>query len=162
MGLLPFLFFPLEIYLFFRVAGTMGFFAALLIYWAPCLLGTFILRLQSRTAMAQMQEKLKRGESSVGVLGLGANFFAGLLLLLPFLSTRVLALVLLLPGTRQLTLFLARAWIIKKLANGTFVFAGRGFPGGPYNAPVERDATVIDVEAVEIMPGELSAPKKPE
>lgn len=176
MALLPLLFIPFEIVLFFRVAGAFGFFMALVMYWAPCLLGALLIRFQSRSAMARMQERLARGESSVGVLGMGANFFAGLMLLLPFFTTRVLALVLLLPGARQLALFAARAWILKKMTNGTFVFAGRGFPGagagsagpfpgGPFgNRPfggmddgprVERDATVIDVEAVQIAPKKI-------
>lgn len=186
MGLLPFLFIPFEIVLFFRISGAFGFFAALAMYWLPCILGMLLIQFQSRTAMLQMQERLKRGERSAGVLGMGANFFAGLMLLLPFFTTRVIALALLLPGVRQLVLLVARGWLMKKLANGSFVFMGRGMPGaqgggpggnfgggrGPFGGAgafgddfgprVERDATVIDVEAVQLNGGELGAPKNTE
>lgn len=154
----------LEIAAFCLFCSHYGFGTVFLAYLAPSFLGAIVIAFQSRTAFFSLQTRLAEGrEPGPQVLNTAAGFIAGLLLIVPFLATRVLGVLLLLPGTRQLLLFMVQAWIFKRFAGTIFRNAGAG-PG--FNASfrtfrydgqgfaeetrVERDAEVIDVTPLEI------------
>jgi UPF0716 protein FxsA len=173
MIFLPLPFLLAEFFLFLWLSGIYGFFPVLGAYVAPSFLGLFILSFQSRTALNNLQQQVQRGrDPGSQAIAAFAKFAAGILFVVPFFSTRILGLILLLPGTRQLLLFVAQSWITKKMKQAKFrVFTNvRGAPGGFYAGPdfrgtdfgrpgfsgeaqrPERDVTVIDVMPIEIEP----------
>ena len=169
---LPFLIF--EMICFFWVVSQWGFLTSLGIYFLPSFLGILLLSLQSRAGLAGLQQSLAQGkEPGHQILAAAANFVAGLFLLIPTLSTRVVAILLLLPGVRQIVLFILQIWMTRKMFRGAAQafganpffraefraggnpWANSGFEEG--RPRMERDATVIDVEPLEI---EHSEPKR--
>ena len=78
------------------------------------------------------------------VFRLAAGFFGSVLLLVPSLICRAVALLLLFPPTRFLLFFLAKGWLAKKMAAGSFKVFSSHHPEDRF----ERDAKVIDIEAI--------------
>ncbi|WP_413558856.1 FxsA family protein [Bdellovibrio sp. HCB209] len=141
-----------EIVIFFTGVRFFGFFNTMLIYFLPCLLGFLIVNTVGRMAMMTLQSTVARGQLPASkLLHSGAIFISGLALLVPSFFTRVIALVLLLPGLRHLAVWRFKLYMAKKMASGSarvfnfgagpFGFGGFGgmgggpMPGGPGAGP---------------------------
>lgn len=102
--LLLFLLFPvLELFVFVKVSGAIGFFPALLLVILGSMLGVFVLRIAGLATALRARESLNRGELPAQTMleGLMLALGGGLLILPGFISD-VLGLVMLLPFTRRL------------------------------------------------------------
>ena len=147
---LPFPLMLLEIFLFFLFASRIGFFNTLGLYFLPTFIGLLLLSVQSRTGLLKVQQIIAQGGKPGGkILGTAANFMAAPFLVIPSMTTRVVAILLLVPGVRQIFLLVIQAWLTRKIATGAARMSRGGFGMGE-GPRVERDATVIDVEPLEI------------
>jgi len=102
--LLLFLIFPvLELYVFFKVSSSIGFFPALLLIFAGSALGVLVLRVAGLATALRARESLQRGELPAEDMfhGLMMALGGGLLLIPGFISD-VLGLVMLLPFVRRI------------------------------------------------------------
>ena len=161
---LPFPVFLFEIVVFFLLVSRFGFLNIFGLYLLPCLLGFIVLAFQSRVALLNLQRALMEGKQPAKrLLATAANFLAGVLLLVPTFTTRVFALVLLVPGLRQMALAGLQAWIARQIARGTTrVFGSAVFrssvrtDGFDRRTHQERDAEVIDVTPLEVEHSESS------
>lgn len=170
-AVLPFPFVFCEVFLFMWFVSKFGFLQTLAGYWLPSILGFLIVSFQSRTAMMQLQRQMGMGQKpGFQALNMAAKFLSGILIIAPFFSTRVVGILLLLPGFRHLLILTFKTWILSKIQGGAFRvfraggpgFPGGGFPGGGFPPPrggrpaddegprVERDAVVIDVTPLEV------------
>lgn len=128
--------FPLviaEIIIFFLAVDRWGFLKTLGFYLLPCLLGFFIVATVGRLAIMTLQSAVMRGQLPASrILHSGAIFLSGLLFLIPSFSSRVLGLILFLPGLRHLAVWKFKAFVAKKIAKGAsgFSFGGAGGPFG--------------------------------
>ena len=102
--LLLFLLFPvLELFVFVKVSGAIGFFPALLLIIVGSMLGVLVLRVAGLATALRARESLNRGELPAQTMLEGLMMaLAGGLLILPGFISDVLGLVLLLPFTRKL------------------------------------------------------------
>lgn len=102
--LLLFLVFPiLELYVFFKVSSSIGFFPALLLIFAGSALGILVVRVAGLATALRTRDSLQRGEMPAEDMfhGLMLALGGGLLLIPGFISD-VFGLVLLLPFVRRL------------------------------------------------------------
>lgn len=177
---LPYLLAELALFAFF--ASRFGFGPTFLAYALPSVLGFVLLTFQSRSALFTLQSRLAQGDRpGLKVMSTGAKVLGAILLIVPLFSTRVVGVLLTLPGTRHLMIFLFQAWIFRRFAAGfrgfgagagpgpggfrgsfrTFHFDGQGFREAGFEAEerVEREAQVVDVTPLEI---EHSTPRSPD
>ena len=165
MILVPFPFFLAEILIFFATVSWLGFWNALLVYFAPCLLGLFIVSVWGRVALMSVQMSMAQGKVPAGkILHSGAIFISGICFLVPSFFLRIIGLCLFLPGLRHLLLWKFKAQMLQKMAQGgaSFNFNGFRFGGGfsgpnPFQdtpeGPFEREvqsADVLDVQPLKI------------
>lgn len=168
-----------EFVIFFAFVQNYGFLNTLGFYLLPCLLGIFIVSTIGRMAMMTLQGTMSQGKlPGTKILHTGAIFISGLMFLVPSFFTRVIGLVLFLPGLRHLAVWRFKIFMAQKIAKGgasAFSFGGNGFgfstgfgrggfganggfgPGGfnPGNDQVEeRDVTAsnaqIDVTPIKV------------
>ena len=153
MKKLIFLFIFLELYLGIYFTRLFGFWVTLLIYFVPTFFGMPLVILQNKVSWSRFMTQM----SSYKILDqslfrLAAGFFGSVLLLVPSLICRAIALLLLFPPTRFLLFFLAKGWLAKKMAAGSFkVFSKANAFSFDTSHPedrFERDAKVIDIEAI--------------
>lgn len=153
----------IEIYIFSLFVDYYGFWSSLLIYFVPSVLGLMIISLYGRASMMSLQLKLSKGEPPTGaLLNTAAIFIGGLMLIPPSMVLRSFALILLLPGVRHLFLFIAKTFFLVKILSklktnqfGNGFFYMGSFGSGDYyqnqqNQTTEREASVIDIEAIEV------------
>lgn len=102
--LLLFLIFPiLELYVFFKVSSSIGFFPALLLIFAGSALGVLVVRVAGLATALRARESLQRGVFPAEDMFHGLMLaLAGGLLLIPGFISDVVGLVLLLPFVRRL------------------------------------------------------------
>ena len=102
--LLLFVLFPvLELFVFVKVSGAIGFFPALLLVILGSMLGVFVLRIAGLATALRARESLNRGELPAQTMLEGLMLaLAGGLLILPGFVTDVLGLIMLLPISRRL------------------------------------------------------------
>lgn len=142
---IPFPLILLEIFIFWFVVGKIGFLYTLLYYFAPCLLGFFIVATWGRVALVSIQMSFARGEvPGPKILHAGAIFVAGLCLLVPSAITRVIAIGLLLPGLRHLILWKLKGNLVQKMAQGSASFNFSGFKFGAGPSPFGRETSYTD------------------
>lgn len=160
---LPFPLLLIEIGIFLLCSSKFGFGTTLLWYWLPTFLLMPLAAFFGRTSFFALQMRVLRGEPpGKEMLNLALRSVGFGFVVLPFVSSRLLGVLLLFPPTRFMILVAAQSWLSKKmsqLANQTtfrtFSFGpggfqtGGGFPQneGPHE---ERDAQVIDVTPLEI------------
>ncbi|EJL02003.1 MULTISPECIES: FxsA family protein [Pseudomonas] len=147
--LLLFLLFPvLELFVFVKISGAIGFFPALLLVILGTMLGVFVLRIAGLATALRARESLSRGELPAQTMleGLMLALGGGLLILPGFISD-VVGLVLLLPFTRRLLANKMRQRA-EEQAMRQRAFADDLQPrGGPApREPVGRDPQVIEGE----------------
>jgi UPF0716 protein FxsA len=102
--LLLFVLFPvLELFVFVKVAGAIGFFPALLLIILGSMFGVFVLRVAGLATALRARESLNRGELPAQTMLEGLMLaLAGGLLILPGFISDVIGLIMLLPISRRL------------------------------------------------------------
>lgn len=147
--LLLFLLFPvLELFVFVKVAGSIGFFPALLLIILGSMFGVFVLRVAGLATALRARESLNRGELPAQTMLEGLMLaLAGGLLILPGFISDVVGLVLLLPFSRRLVANKMRQRA-EEQAMRQRVFADDLQPrGGPApRQPLGREGDVIEGE----------------
>lgn len=158
MPVLLFLLFPVaEIYVFIKTCQMYSFADAFMMLFSAGVLGILIMYMQGRSVIMAVQKSFARGEvPGSSVMHSGLVFLGGFFLFVPGFLSDVIGICLILPGVRHLIVLYMRVMMAKGLARGSFkVFStfGNGFgAAGGFSArqnPVERDAQVVDVEALE-------------
>lgn len=109
--LLLLLVFPvLELFVFVKVAGAIGFFPALLLIIAGSALGVLVMRVAGLATALRARESMQRGELPADEMFQGLMLaVGGGLLLLPGFISDVIGLICLLPVTRHLAVRKLRA-----------------------------------------------------
>lgn len=169
MGLLLFIYPFAEIYAWYKFIELYSFWDAVLVVFTGGVLGLFIMMIQGRIALFEVQSSLAKGEVPASkALHRGLIMFGGLLIMLPGLLSKIAGTLLVLPGFRHLLALYLKVVLAAKIAQGAFrVFTagasnmggmggfsahfGKGFPGPEMpseDAPAERD--VIEVTPQEI------------
>lgn len=127
MLMIPLPWFILEIVIFFLAVQQWGFLNTLGLYLLPCLLGFFIVSTVGRLALVTLQSTVMRGQlPGTAILHSGAIFLAGLLFLVPSFFTRVIGVILILPGLRHLAIWRFKLYLAQQIAKGSarFNFSG--------------------------------------
>jgi UPF0716 protein FxsA len=145
-----------ELYVIIQVGQQIGALWTIALLIADSILGSMLLRSQSRSAWRRFNEQLAAGRAPGREVADGAMIiFGGALLLTPGFISDIFGLLLLLPPTRALL----RRWIVRR-AVGRVTFGTFGAPhsvhgtGRPADPRARHD---YDVEgtATEREPGEL-------
>lgn len=130
MLMIPLPLFIAEVFIFFSAVQHFGFLNTVGLYIAPCVLGFLIVSMVGRLAMMNLQGSLGSGQLPANkLLHSGAIFLSGLLFLIPSFSTRLVGLILLLPGLRHLAVWRFKISMAKKMAAGA---QGFNFSSGPF------------------------------
>ena len=146
MALLLLLLLPvLEIYVLVKVGSRIGVINTIFALVAIGVIGAGLAKAQGRYIFNKLQTSLAKGETPANQVLHGILIFlAGVLFLIPGFVSDIVALVLVLPGTRHLVV----AWMRKKMATqmsaggfrvftaGSFGTGGfGGFGRGPFGPP---------------------------
>lgn len=139
----------IEIGLFIEVGGWLGLWPTIGIVILTAVTGSFLMRTQGLSTLAELKGKMGRGEDPSALLAHGALILvAGILLLTPGFFTDAVGLSLLLPPVR--------AAVISRLAGRVAVMAVRtGGAGGGFRAgPGPAGGGVVDGEYEDVTPGQ--------
>ena len=138
--LLLFVLFPvLELFVFVKVSGAIGFFPALLLVILGSMLGVFVLRIAGLATALRARESLNRGELPAQTMLEGLMLaLAGGLLILPGFVTDVLGLIMLLPISRRL--------LANKMRQRAFADDLQPRGGPAPQQPLGREPNVIEGE----------------
>lgn len=172
MGLL-FLAFPvLEIWSWFFVGGRIGFANTMFAFIAAGVLGFGLIRTQGAFLLTNFQASLAKGElPAERILSAIVVFVAGALFIVPGFFSDLIALILVVPGTRHLAVGAVRKSLKKKMQNGSFRMAsfgnfggfGAGFKSGPNSTQpgdfqnafrdvtpkeIRKSADIIDIKPI--------------
>lgn len=171
MPFLLFLIYPLaELYTYYVFAVRYSFSEALLITLTSGLLGLFLMLVQGRAVLIELQSLLVQQKlPSKNLLHRGVLMFSGFCFFIPGLLNDVVGILCILPGIRHMVVFLVLGKLSKAMARGAvfknvFVFSGGMNPGGmgrgghsAGHGPgfgrgprEERDATVVDITPKEV------------
>lgn len=159
MGWLLFLYPFAEIYAYMSFIDAYGFWDAVGVVLLGGFAGLMIMTSVGRSALFSLQADIAQGKNpSNRILNQLAILLGGLLIFIPGLISKVLGLLLVLPGTRHILLLFFRGFLLKQFTSGRIrVFNGGAGFGGGFSRPqgfdhgdiegmrVERDAQVIDV-----------------
>ncbi|MGZ3745889.1 MAG: FxsA family protein, partial [Pseudobdellovibrionaceae bacterium] len=146
MFFIPFPLVLIEILIFSTFVHFYNFWDVFLCYLLPSFLGVMLFSMMGRNMMMFLQGGLAPGEMPGDkMLHRGAILLGSILLIIPLFLTRVLALFLILPILRHLSIFIFKTFLFKRLAKSQFSFIrfGRGagnFGGrsqGPF--PFEKE-----------------------
>ncbi len=184
MLMLPLPLFVAELLIFIMAVKSWGFLDTLGMYLMPSLLGFVILSLVKRVGFAQLQMSMMSGQKpEKSLLHSGAIFIGAILLIVPSFFTRVLAVILILPGLRHLMIWRFEKGLQKRMqsgAQGGFSFGGPfGFGGGAAGsgggftyyqyrskntgegfAQDSAQERVIDAEVLDVTPLEITHSEK--
>jgi UPF0716 protein FxsA len=166
----------IEVLIFATFVHFYNFWDVFLCYLLPSFLGTVMFSLMGRSMMLSLQGGFSGGHMPGDkMLHRGAILVGSILLIIPMFLSRVLALLLILPIFRHISIFIFKTFIFKRLAKSQFSFIrfgggpggfGRGPQGSTFSFEQEvrneRDAEVVDVTPIEITHTkiEAEAPKK--
>ena len=123
----------LEIAIFIKVAGAIGWIAAILLTIATAIVGSSLMRIQGFKAMNRFLAGAESGELPVAAVidGMGI-FMAGVLLVMPGFVSDVIGLALFIPPLRRwLTLWMFRHLLQQPVYRG-------GWRPGPGPGPTDR------------------------
>lgn len=115
----------LEIWLLFRVGDSIGLVNTLFYLVACAVIGIGLMRSQL-TFLASTQNLLSQQDPGKKVLHSILVFVAGLLFIFPGYISSVLALLLVLPGTRHLAAVVLKKQLARMMQNGSMHFASFG------------------------------------
>jgi UPF0716 protein FxsA len=166
-------FFPLsiifiEILAFIFAVENLGFLRTLGFYFAPCLLGFLIISIVGRLSILQLQAAVLGGrDPGTQILHSGAIFLSGLFFLIPSFLSRVLGLVLLLPGFRHLLIWKFKKSFLKQISQSRFFRFGAGSASGGFGyyefrpgaadlRPGHGDREMRDAEVLDVTPISIS------
>lgn len=150
----------LEIYLLIRFAQIFSFWDVLFFVISTAGLGFLIMSMFGKALLMEAQRSFSGGRiPDRKVLHRVLIFFGGVLIFLPGVLSDIMGLLFILPGTRHLIVLYLRWYLSRAMARGTFQFfkadgggfsfgAGFGMNSG-FERPQERDAQVIEIEALE-------------
>ena len=106
-----------ELYLFFKVAGWIGFLPMVLLAVATSMLGVGLLRMQGMALQHQLSLALARGELPASTLvEAGSGWISAVLLIIPGFFTDTLGFLCLIPAVRQV---LVRQFLSKLVSPDT-------------------------------------------
>jgi UPF0716 protein FxsA len=149
-----------EIYLLIRFAQIFSFWDVLFFIVSTGGLGILIMSMFGKALLMEAQKSFSGGRVPDGkVLHRVLIFLGGVLIFLPGVLSDLVGLLMILPGTRHLMVWYLRWYLARAMTRGTFRFfqaGSRGFSFGAgfnmrqdFEAPQERDAEVIEIEALE-------------
>jgi UPF0716 protein FxsA len=157
----------LEIAIFIKVAGAIGWIGAILLTIATSVAGSWLMRIQGFKAMNRFLASAESGELPVATVidGMGI-FMAGMLLVLPGFVSDAIGLALFIPPLRRrLTLWVFRRLLHQPAQRG-------GWRPGPRQGPADRGGprtggggsgfrsdNVVDAEFESVAP-ERKAPER--
>lgn len=147
--LLPFVLLPIiEIALFIIVGGAIGVLPTLALVVLSAVAGSWLMRRQGMSAMADMQRAMTEARNPADPLAHGALILlAGMLLILPGFFTDALGVLLLIPPARRLLITrMSRRIRVQTAGFGASYGPGYGGPSrGPHGGPViDADYSVVD------------------
>ncbi|MDG0815257.1 FxsA family protein [Bdellovibrio svalbardensis] len=131
--IIPFPFIIAEVVIFFLGVNQWGFFNTLGLYLLPCILGFIIVSTVGRMAIMTLQSTVTQGQLPANkILHSGAIFLSGIFFLIPSFFTRIIGVILLLPGLRHLAVWRFKLFMAKQIKKGaaSFNFGGNGFGFG--------------------------------
>jgi UPF0716 protein FxsA len=162
MFFIPFPFVIAELVIFVMAVQRWGFFNTLGLYLLPCLLGLFIVTTIGRVAVLSMQTSMMKGQlPGAKLLHTAAIFLSGLLFLIPSFFTRVLGVVLSLPGLRHLAVWRFKGYLAKQMSRGagSFTFGaggpfgfGAGSAGFRYYEEAAQEREVREANVLDVTP----------
>jgi UPF0716 protein FxsA len=180
MFFLPLPFVLAEVLIFTTWTHFYDFWDVFFAYMIPSFLGALMLASFGRNLMVTMQTAMVPGQMpGNAVLHQAARLAGAIALMVPLFLTRVLAVFLILPGLRHLSILFFKKVLFKKLAQSgkfSFVnFGGAGFGGqgfGQQQRPphssdgmgserYERDATVVDITPIQVTHHQNKSSDKP-
>ena len=133
-----------EVFVFIEVGRAIGWLAAVVLLVGTSVLGTRLVRTQSRSAIERVSLAVseRRAPARAAIDG-GLGFLGGVLLAIPGFVTDALGALLVLTPTRSL----ARRWISRRYAGRAMRFVAMAvrFPSsGAARRPADVDSTAID------------------
>jgi UPF0716 protein FxsA len=149
MFFLPLPYIILEILAFTTWLHFYDFWDVFLIYIAPSFLGLMLFSMTGKSLMTSLQGGFQQQPGQLpgdGVLQKGAVLLGSLGLIIPLFFTRIVAVFLIVPGLRHLSIFVFKTYIFKRLSKNAFSFV-KYERHGPRQ---ERDAEVVNVTPIEI------------
>jgi UPF0716 protein FxsA len=116
----------LEIFTIIQVGQVIGGWPTFFLIVGLSFLGAYLVKVQGRRTLRQIQRDLTSGVMPGDALLDGACLLVGgTLLLTPGFLTDALGLFLLLPGMRQVVKRLIKLWLVKKLRSGNWTIYRR-------------------------------------
>jgi UPF0716 protein FxsA len=136
--------FGLEVFVFVEVGRAIGWLPAVVLLLGTSVLGTWLLRIQGRSAIERVSLALSEHRAPARAAIDGALGSLGcVLLVVPGFVTDALGVLLLFPLTRKLT----RRWISRHYAGRMMSFvaaAGRFAPSDRDQRPADVESTAVD------------------
>ncbi len=142
-----------ELFLLLRIGGYAGFWPTLAMVIATGFVGAWLARSEGRRVLRGWGDALANGQvPEQGLLDGLLVLVAGVLLVTPGVLTDVVAILLLVPFTRAIARKRIRAWVERRIADGSIRMAvgglgrrpaGSGTPGTP-SAPGTVRGRVIE------------------
>ncbi len=157
-----------EILVFTTFVHFFDFWDVFLAYLLPSFFGAVLFSLTGRSMMMAVQGGMMQGQLPADrVLHKGALLLGSILLIIPTFLSRVLAVLLIVPIFRHISVYIFKNFIFKRMKNSSFSFAQfGGFQQGPrhqrYQGPfpfAEGPRQERDVDAVDITPLEITHTK---
>ncbi len=161
MFFIPFPIVLIEVLIFSSFVYFYDFWTVLGYYLLPSPLGIVLFSMMGKSIVMSLQGAFNQGQiPGDKILHRGAILVGSVLLIIPMFLSRVLALLLILPIFRHISIFIFKTFIFKRLASSRFSFVR--FNGGSGGSRGERDAEVVDITPIEITHNkiETEAPKK--
>lgn len=173
----------IEILVFTTFVHFFDFWDVFLAYLLPSFLGAVLFSLTGRSMLMSLQGGMAQGQLPADrVLHKGAILLGSIMLIVPMFLSRVLAVFLILPIFRHVSIYIFKNFIFKRMKNSPFSFVqfggfpggaggaggfgGGGFQQGPryqrYQGPFpfeEEPRQERDVDAVDITPLEITHTK---
>lgn len=164
----------IEVLIFSTFVHFYGFWDVFLSYLLPTFLGAVLFSMIGRSMMMSLQGGFAQGQlPGDKMLHRGALLIGSILLVIPLFLSRVLALLLILPIFRHISILIFKKFIFKRLTKSQFSYVrfGGGAQGGfggfrgrpqepfPFEQEVhtERDVEVVDVTPIEITHTKIEA-----
>lgn len=109
-----------EVFIFVKMTSWVGWGDTFLFYFAPVFLGVLLISFWSRMGLVSIQTTLLQGQvPGKRLLHTAAIFLGGVCLVVPTMTTRLLAVALILPGFRHLLIWRFQAFVAQKIATGS-------------------------------------------
>lgn len=135
MPFLPLPYFLVEAAIFATWAHFYEFWDVVLAYIAPSFIGTVLFLLSGRSLLIGLQSQFTTGQlPDDRILHRGAILLGSLLLLPPLFIPRVVAILLILPVFRHISVLIFKTFLFKRMINNGFSFIrfSNGPAGGPF------------------------------